>query len=85
MKSFSYTVKDEIGLHARPAGKLTDKAKEFKSEIIVKKGNKEVNVRRLMMLMSLGIKNSDTVEVTVSGEDEEEAFEAIKTFFEENL
>lgn len=85
MKTFSYTVKDEIGLHARPAGKLSDKAKEFKSEIVVKKGSKEVNVRRLMMLMSLGIKNADTVEVTVSGEDEDEAYEAMKAFFEENL
>ncbi len=85
MKSFSYTVKDEIGLHARPAGMLSQKAKEFESEIIIKKGTKEVNATRLMMLMSMGIKNGDTVEVSASGSDEERAIEEIKKFFEENL
>ncbi len=85
MKSFSYTVKDEIGLHARPAGVLSQKAKEFESEIIIKKGAKEVNATRLMMLMSMGIKSGDTVEVSASGSDEERAIETIKKFFEENL
>lgn len=85
MKSFLYTVKDEIGLHARPAGLLSQTAKEFKSEIIIKKDSKEVNATRLMMLMSMGIKNGDTVEVRASGEDEERAIEAMKKFFEENL
>ena len=29
MKSFSYTVKDELGIHARPAGMLGKKGKKF--------------------------------------------------------
>ena len=35
MKTFSYTVKDEVGIHARPAGLLAKKAKEFQSTITI--------------------------------------------------
>ena len=85
MIEFSYTVRDETGLHARPAGRLAALAKDFKSEILIKKGDKEVNALRLMMLMSLGIKKGDSVSVRVTGEDEKEAAEKLKDFFEETL
>ena len=85
MQQFNYTIKDEIGLHARPAGKLSTLCKNFVSEIIIKKNDKEVNGTKLMMLMSLGIKNGDTVTVEISGSDEEKAYREIKAFFEENL
>jgi len=39
MKTFQYTIKEELGMHARPAGLILQLAKEFKSEIIV--SNKE--------------------------------------------
>ena len=85
MKEFRYIIKDEIGLHARPAGKLSALAKEWKSEVIIEKGGKEVNASRLMMLMSLGIKHGDEVKVRITGEDEDEAMESVKRFFEETL
>ena len=37
MKTFTYTIKDEIGIHARPAGMLVKEAKNFKSEILIEK------------------------------------------------
>lgn len=40
MKKFSYTIKDEAGIHARPAGLLAKKAKKFESTIILEKGGK---------------------------------------------
>lgn len=85
MKEFRYIIKDEIGLHARPAGKLSALAKEWKSEVIIEKGGKEVNASRLMMLMSLGIKHGDEVKVRITGDDEDEAMESVKRFFEETL
>ena len=85
MKTFNYTIKDEIGLHARPAGLLAKKAKEFSSEITVEKGGKSVSATKLMMLMGLGIKHGDTVTVTINGADEDKAAEAMATFFSENL
>lgn len=85
MKSFTYVIKDETGIHARPAGVLSKLAKKFSSEIMIEKDKKSVNVTRLMMLMGLGVKCGDTVTVTVTGDDEDEAYEEVFTFFKQNL
>ena len=42
MKSFSYTVKDEMGIHARPAGMLVKEVKNFQSKVILEKDGKSV-------------------------------------------
>lgn len=85
MKTFDYTIKDEIGIHARPAGLLAKKAKEYQSVITIEKGGKSVNLTKLMAVMGLGVKCGETVKITVDGADEDAAFEGVKTFFEENL
>ena len=85
MKSFQYTITDEVGIHARPAGLLAKKAKEFSSVITVEKGGRSVNAEKLMMLMGLGVKCGDTVTVTAEGADEEAAAAAMEQFFRENL
>ncbi len=85
MKSFEYTIKDEIGIHARPAGLLAKAAKDFESEITVKKGDKAANAVKLMQLMSLGVKQGETVVVEINGSDEEAAAEAMENFFSVNL
>lgn len=85
MKQFNYTIKDEVGIHARPAGMLAKEAKVFKSEILIEKNGKSVNATKLMMLMGLGVKCGDTVTVTVNGEDEDAAAKAMEEFFTANL
>ena len=55
MKTFSYTIKDEVGIHARPAGQLAKLAKEFSSTVTIEKDGKSVNATKLMMLMGLGV------------------------------
>ncbi len=85
MKSFSYTITDPVGIHARPAGQLAKEAKAFSSQITVSKGEKSAEATKLMGLMSLGVKQGDTVVVTAQGADEETAAEKMETFFRENL
>ena len=85
MKQFNYTIKDEVGIHARPAGMLAKTAKGFKSEILIEKDGKSVNATKLMMLMGVGIKCGDTVTVTITGEDEAAACSAMQDFFAANL
>ena len=85
MKTFDYTIQDELGIHARPAGMLAKAAKGFDSEITITKGEKTVGATKLMALMGLGVKCGDTVTVTVNGGDEEAALESMKHFFETNL
>lgn len=85
MKSFEFTVKEPLGIHARPAGMLTKEAKKYSSTITLKKGDKEVNVLKLMALMGLGVKCGDTVTVTIDGADEDTCAPMIETFFNENF
>ena len=85
MKSFDYTIPDEIGIHARPAGILAKKAKEYASRITITKGGKTAEAQKLMAVMSLGVKKGETVTVSAEGEDEEKAVADMETFFKENL
>ena len=85
MKSFSYTVKDELGIHARPAGMLVKEVKNFQSKVTLEKDGKSVDASRLMAVMGMGVKKDQTVTVTVEVDDEDAACDAIKAFFETNL
>ena len=85
MKSFSYTVKDELGLHARPAGLLVKEVKNFQSKVTLEKDGKSVDASRLMAVMGMGVKKDQTVIVKVEGDDEDAACKALKAFFETNL
>lgn len=85
MKTFNYTITDELGIHARPAGMLAKTAKALDSEITITKGEKSVGASKLMMLMGLGIKQGDTISVTINGGDEKNSYNIMKEFFEKNL
>lgn len=85
MKKFEYTIKDEVGIHARPAGLLVKEAKQYESKITITKDGKSAEATKLMALMGLGVKCGETVEVAVEGADEDTAFEKIQAFFEANL
>ncbi len=85
MKKFEDTMKDEFGIQARPEGLLGKEAKKFESECTITKDGKTKKLTQLMMLMSLGVKQGDTVTVTAEGADEETAAAALKEFFENNL
>lgn len=85
MKEFKYTIKDEVGLHARPAGLLVKLATPFKSSIIIDTGVKQADAKRIMAVMSAGAKQGVTITCRIEGEDENEAYTALKAFFEENL
>ena len=85
MKSFCYVIKDEVGLHARPAGLLAKEARKFQSKITLTAEGKTAAATHLMMLLSMGVKKGHTVTVTVEGEDEDAAAAAMEDFFKTNL
>lgn len=85
MKTFTYTIKDSAGIHARPAGNLVKLVKGLDSKVMIEKGGKSVDVTKLMMLMGLGVKCGDTVTFTVEGGDEEAAAKAVEEFMAANL
>ena len=85
MKEFSYVIKDEIGLHARPAGLLVKEAKKFESAVTLSCKGKTAAAGKLIAIMSMGVKQGDEVTVQVEGPDEDAALEALESFFQENL
>ena len=86
MKEFTYTITDPVGIHARPAGLLAKAAKALDSTVtITKDGGKSAVATKLMALMGLGIKQGETVKVTIEGGDEEANAAAMEQFFKDNL
>ena len=86
MKQFTYTIQDSMGIHARPAGLLVKAAAAFKDTTIeISSNGKKADVKRIMAIMSMGVKKGHTVTVTVEGDNEEADFETAEKFFKENL
>lgn len=85
MKKFNYCVKDELGIHARPAGLLVKEAAKFTSTIKLAAKGKEVDAKRIMGVMGLGARKGDDVQVSMEGADEDAAAKALQSFFESNL
>ncbi|MBQ8963453.1 MAG: HPr family phosphocarrier protein [Clostridia bacterium] len=86
MKEFTYTIKDALGIHARPAGLLAKKAKSYADTAVTITANgKTVNLGQLMKLMALGVKQGTEVKISCDGANEEEAAAGLLAFLEENL
>lgn len=85
MKKFTYTIQDNLGIHARPAGMLAKEAQKYESVITVQAGDKKAEATRLIAVMGLGVKKGTVVTVTAEGADENTAIDGVKAFFEENL
>ncbi|MCL2034419.1 MAG: HPr family phosphocarrier protein [Oscillospiraceae bacterium] len=85
MKEFTYTITDPFGIHARPAGMLAKLCKGFESAVMIRKEDKEVDVKRLVALIGLAAKQGEAVTVTIDGPDEDVVLSALEAFFKENF
>lgn len=78
----SIEIKNELGLHSRIAALFVQICTKFKSEIYIQKDDFQINAKSIMGIMALGASEGDTLNVIVSGVDEEEAIREIELFFE---
>lgn len=85
MKEFKFTITDPMGIHARPAGLLIKLTSQFASSVSMTKEEKTVDAKRILGVMSLGVKQGQEVVMTVEGADEDQAMEAIQKFMSENM
>ncbi|MBE5890398.1 MAG: HPr family phosphocarrier protein [Lachnospiraceae bacterium] len=85
MKEFAYTIKDELGIHARPAGLLIKEAAKFPCSITIAKDGKAVDAKRILGVMGLGVKCGQQIVIAADGDQEEEAIATLSKFLEENL
>ena len=78
MKEFTYVIQDPVGLHARPAGFLLRRAKNYHSSVLVKApSGREANAAKLMA--------GDTLTFILEGDDEEVAAADLQQYLPEIL
>lgn len=85
MKQVQYEIRDKEGIHARPAGLLVKEAAKFQSSVMIEKGEKKADAKKIFGLMGLGVKCGETIILKVEGEDEAEAAAALESFLHEHL
>ena len=69
-------VNNQVGLHARPAGVFVKEMANFQSNITIINGEKKVNAKRVMQMMSACIKCGTEIEIQCEGPDEAEMLQA---------
>ena len=85
MREFRYVIKDEQGIHARPAGLFVKEAASCESKITISKDGKEVDAKRILGVMGLGGKKDQEIVLKAEGSDEDQAIEKLSKFLQENL
>ena len=76
------TVKNQVGLHARPATFFIQKANEFKSSVWVEKEERRVNAKSLLGVLSLGIVGGTNIRIIADGVDEQAAIDSLAKLVE---
>ena len=85
MTTISYTISDELGLHARPAGALVKMVKAFPGTVQIGKPDKMVDCKRILGVMGLALKQGDTLTMTLDGDGEEALAKELLAFMESEL
>ena len=85
MRSFMYTIKSPVGLHARHAGLLVKEISRYQADVRITRESKTANGRSVLALMGLGVKQGDMIAVSVEGPDEDEAALRLKAFLWTNF
>ena len=76
------TIRNTLGLHARPAGVLSQAANQFSSNIYIQKGLMKVNAKSIMGIMMLAASRGTELTIRAEGPDEEEAVQALSKLVE---
>ena len=80
MISKEITIRLENGLEARPVAMLVQVASKYDSSVYLEAGEKRVNAKSIMGMMSLGLDTGEKVNVVVDGADEVAALEDIEKY-----
>jgi phosphocarrier protein HPr len=79
------TVMNQVGLHARPATFLIQKANEFKSSVWIEKDERKVNAKSLLGVLSLGVAKGATISIIADGTDEVKAVDTLCALIESDF
>lgn len=76
----SIQIKLETGLEARPVAMLVQVASQFESTVYINSGDRKVNAKSIMGMMSLGLDSGEKITVAADGSDEAAAITEIEKF-----
>lgn len=85
MKSLQLTVRNKVGLHARPATLFVQEAQKHAAEITVTYGDSTVNAKSLLALLTLGAAKGAVITVAASGADEQAALDSLAALVNANF
>jgi len=74
-------IENNLGLHARAAGKIVALANQFRSRLFLKKDNEEVDGSSILSILTLSCPKGTEVEVKIVGEDSEAFMESLTELF----
>ena len=74
------TIQIASGLEARPVALLVQVASQYESKIYVEDGDKKVNAKSIMGMMTLGLSTGESIVVSAEGSDEQAAIENIEKY-----
>ena len=77
-------LRNEEGLHARPATEIVKNSSKYNCSIKLEINGKEYNAKSVLNIMSAGIKNNTQIKIICDGEDEENALTQILETFKNN-
>ncbi len=80
-----FLIRNQLGLHARPAALLVETANRFQSEITIQKGKHKVNAKSIMGVLMLAAGPGSRVAVRIIGPDAEAAMAAIEKLIDQNF
>jgi len=81
MSESTLRVVNPLGLHARPAAKVVDCASRFSSEITLRFNDREIDAKSIMSVLMLAAGQGSEIILSISGEDEIAARDAMETLF----
>ena len=68
------------GLEPRPVAVLVQVASQYNSKIYVEDGDRKVNAKSIMGMMTLGLDAGEEITLSANGEDEEDAMKSIENY-----
>lgn len=72
------TIRNKMGMHARPAAQFVKRASKYKCDIWVEKDDEPVNGKSIMGLMMLAAGRGEIIKVTTDGSDAEAAMQDLE-------
>lgn len=85
MQEVTLTIRNKVGLHARPAALFVQTANRFKSKVMAVREGREANAKSILSVLSLGTNQGAVITVRADGEDEAQAVEALRLLVENNF